>query len=455
MTASHAVGWAIVLLLITAAGLYSGRRVKTAGDFTTGGGRGGVGIVAGVITGTLIGGGSTIGTAQLAVVKGFSAWWFTLGGGLGCILMALLFVNPIRNAKSPTLSGMFADEYGRRAGFLSILLMSMGNLLTIVSQILSGVALITSVVPVGPVPAACAVVLLMLAYVAFGGIWGAGMVGMVKLFLLCGSIILCGSVALERSGGVGALYSQLPHADYFNLFARGVSVDLGAGLSLIIGVLTTQTYIQAIFSARSAGAARLGTLLSGVVMPPLGVLSIFVGMHVRLSHPEWGSSSALPAFADAYLPPVLSGMILATLLVTLVGTGAGMALGVSSMFCRDVYRAYIRPNGGGADELLVSRLGIVVVLGVALLFTMGDMGSMILDWNFLAMGLRGAVASAPMCFALFLPGRIDRRFAEIAMIAGPVFVILGRLLFPGGIDPLFYGVSASAAAMLLGLRFRR
>ncbi|MCD8350862.1 MAG: sodium:solute symporter family protein [Planctomycetaceae bacterium] len=455
MTPEHYIGAAIVLLIITATGLYSGRRITGAKDFSTGGKKGGVGIVAGTITGTLVGGASTIGTAQLAVVKGFSAWWFTLGAGLGCLVLAFVFTRPLHQAGVSTLSGIFAAQYGKRAGLISTVLMSLGNILTIVAQILSGVALVTSMTNIDPVIAAVATTILMLAYVVFGGVWGTGLVGIVKLLLLGAAVLLCGGIALVEGGGPVAMYEQLPHQDYFNLVARGAGVDLGAGLSLIVGVLTTQTYLQAVISARGVKEGVRGALLSGLVIPPVGVMCIFVGMYVKLHHPEWGILSALPAFVFAYLPPLVAGMILATLLVTLVGTGAGIALGISSMFCRDIYQAYINKDCGDATLLTVSRLGIVVVLGISLLMTAGSMGAMILDCSFIAMGLRGAVAFAPLCCALFFPGRIHRCFVEIGMFAGPLCVVLGNFLMPKGIDPLFYGILASLIAMLAGFLFNR
>ena len=58
--------------------LLSSRKVKDARSFTTGG-RAGSWMVCGAILGTLVGGQSTIGTAQLAFSFGLSAWWFTIG----------------------------------------------------------------------------------------------------------------------------------------------------------------------------------------------------------------------------------------------------------------------------------------------------------------------------------------------------------------------------------------
>lgn len=451
MTSMHYVGAIAVMLLITAAGLFSGMRVKNSKDFATGGKKGGTGIVVGTITGTLIGGASTIGTAQLAVVYGFSAWWFTLGASLGCLTMGLFFTKPLHRSNATTLSGLFGSAYGKKAGLISTLLMSIGSLLTIVAQILSGVALVTSMVPVNGTAAALLIVFLMLAYVVFGGVWGTGIVGIVKLVLLSTSVILCGGLVLGMSGGLSAFWNQLPRGQYFNLLARGPGTDLGAALSLIVGVLTTQTYIQAVISARGVQESKKGALISAALIPPVGIMCVFIGMYVKIHHPEWGTLSALPAFVMAYLPPVAAGAILATLLVTIVGTGAGMALGISSMFTRDVFKAYIRPHASDKHLLGVSRLGIVAVLGGSILLATESLGAMILDWSFLAMGLRGAVAFIPLCCALFMPRRLPSRFAIASMAAGPAFVLLGKLLLPPWADPLFYGIAASAIVACAGI----
>ena len=450
MILSHYLGAVMILILITVIGWRSGKRVKSAGDFSTGGRKAGAGIVAGSIIGTLVGGASTIGTAQLAFRYGFSAWWFTLGGGIACLVLALFFVKPLYQSGIRTLPQVFSREYGRTAATTSALLTSIGSFLSIVSQILSGIALITSVSRVGAVPAAVIVVLLMIAYVVFGGVWGAGMVGIVKTGLLYVAVGVCGFLALGPGGGWSAFRAALPAERYFDLFARGVSVDLGAGFSLVVGILTTQAYIQAVVSARSLKLSRAGVLASAALIPPIGVAGILVGMYMRLNHPGINPGMALPMFVLEKVPPFLAGMILATLLITLVGTGAGITLGLSSMICGDIYKVYINPSADDRRTLVLSRFVIVVILAAAGLFGGGNMGTMILGWSFLSMGLRGATAVGALCAALFLPGRIDRRFAVSSMIVGPVFVLFGKFALLPAVDPLFLGVGASAVVLLAG-----
>ncbi|MGL5313021.1 MAG: sodium:solute symporter family transporter, partial [Peptostreptococcaceae bacterium] len=130
MTLQHYLGAIIVLVLITGVGIYSGRRVSSAGDFASGGRKAGISIIAGSIIGTLVGGASTIGTAQLAFNYGFSAWWFTLGGGIGCLFLGLVFAKPLYNSEITTLPQVFSREYGRNASTTATILMSLGSFLS-------------------------------------------------------------------------------------------------------------------------------------------------------------------------------------------------------------------------------------------------------------------------------------------------------------------------------------
>lgn len=450
MTGVFYIGAALVLILITVVGICSGKNVKSAGDFATGGKKAGAGIVAGSIIGTLVGGASTIGTAQLSFTYGLSAWWFTLGGGIGCLILACFFAKPLYESGIQTLPQIFSREYGQQSSTAATLLTSLGSFLSIVSQILSGIALVTSVSRISAFAATVITIALMLVYVVFGGVWGAGFVGIAKTILLYSSIGLCGVIAWHLQGGLSAFRTALPASQYFNLFARGAAVDVGAGLSLVLGVLTTQAYIQAVISARSLKLSRKGILISAAMIPLVGIAGIFVGMYMKLNYPDISPASALPLFIMKKIPALFAGIILATLLVALVGTGAGIALGLSSMICNDIYKVYINKNPDDKKMLTATRLVIVAILVGAALFTMGNMGSLILGWSFMSMGLRGAVAFGPLCTALFLPGKIPSRYAFTAMIVGPILVLVGKLWLPPIMDSLFLGVGGSLLVLAVG-----
>ena len=98
----HVVGMLATIGLIVGIGVYSGRKVASAADFSSGGGKAGAWIVCGAIMGTLVSGQATIGTAQLAFSFGMSAWWFTLGSGIGCLILAIGYAAPFRRSGCTT-----------------------------------------------------------------------------------------------------------------------------------------------------------------------------------------------------------------------------------------------------------------------------------------------------------------------------------------------------------------
>ena len=450
MSLLHYAGALIVLLAITALGVYSGSRVKSPGDFASASRQAGSGIVAGSIIGTLVGGAATIGTAQLAFVYGFSAWWFTLGSGLACLVLLFVYAKPVYESCVATMPQILSREYGRSVATTAMVLTSLGSFLSVVSQVLSSIALITSVSALAPWLATVLTVILMLAYVMFGGVWGAGMVGMAKTGLLCASIGLCGILAYTMNGGLLPALSVLPPERYLSLFARGVAVDLGAGISLILGVVTTQAYLQAICAAKSLKTAKRSLYWSAVLIPLLGIPGIFVGLYMRIHAPEITPSNALPLFILEYLPPLVSGMVLATLLISVVGTAAGVSLGLSAMFCQDIYRVYGNPLADDRRLLFVSRVSLAVILIAAALVSSGNINSLILGWSFMSMGLRGSVAFGVLTTALFLPGWIPRRYALWSMLVGPICILVGKGWIGNTIDPLFIGVAGSLAVLVVG-----
>lgn len=451
LTPIHMLAAILTLLIIMGIGVFSGRKVKDAKQFDTGGKSAGAVMVAGTIIGTLVGGSSTIGTAELAFNYGLSAWWFTLGSCLGCLLLALPLCRPLQNTKGETIQEIIGLEYGDTARVATSILATLGILLNIVAQMLAANALLTTMFGLSPWVCALVSIVIMACYVMFGGMRGTGILGLVKLALIYCAALSCGLLALNRSGGLGALTASLSTEQYFNLFARGAAVDLGSAASVALGVLSSQTYFQAIHCAKGIKAARQGALAGAVLIPPIGILSIFVGYFMRLNFPDMSAGQAFPRFLIEQLPPVFGGIFLATLLIAIVGTGSGMAMGLGKIVTNDIYTRYIRPNADGREQLVVTRTVILLSLIFSALFTTGNLGSAILTWGFLSMGLRAVVLLVPMLCALYLPGKIKSSFAIASSVLGLAAMLVGNFL-PLPFDALFLGFAVSIVITAAGLR---
>ena len=448
-------GMILTILLILGLSVYSGMKNKKAGQ------KNGSVVVAGIIMGTLVGGSSTVGTAQLAYDYGMSAWWFTLGGGISCLVLALGFVGPFRHNGGHTLVGMINNEFGATAGVSASILSAVGTFINIISQMIAAAAVLAVLFPnMGLKMELIITTVFMILYVVIGGAKGAGMVGILKLALLYIAMIGSGFLVLRLTGGVGGFVDVVHTIDnpqgihFFNLFARGLGTDLGAGVSLLLGVLTTQTYAQAVLWSKSDRAARVGALISTCLIPPIGIGGILVGLFMRATHPGIVAKTALTSFVMEYMPPVFSGIVLGTLFVAVVGTGAGLALGISFIINEDIVDRLTHKFDGAAKQRLLGKTWIVLILILACILSSGSLGDLILGFAFMSMGLRAAAVFAPLCAALFFPGKVDPRFAVVAIITGPVAVLVGKL---AGLpfDPLFVGIAVSVVLMVCGGIYRK
>jgi len=445
----HIIGVVATLVLLTVVGVYAGRKVKSSADFSTSGRKAGWGVVAGTIMGTLIGGSSTIGTAQLAFEFGFSAWWFTLGAGIALVILAFGMVRPWYESKSETIPQYLVTTYGSGVGPISTVFTTAGILINTVGNVLSFVAVMGAMFHVTPVTALVLGVFFVLSYVIFGGVWGAGLTGILKVGLLFITMITCGVIAYFLMNGIAGLTAAFPPFPWFSLFGRGVAKDVAAGFSLLVGLVSTQIFFQAIISGESVAASRKGALVSAVITPLVGIGGILVGLYMRAHFPGTPSSEVLPIFILNYLPPVVAGIALATLLVTPIASWAGQTLGISTMFTRDIYQKFFRPQATGKERLLVQRILIVIICVTPAVVASGNYGSLILGWGFLSMGLRGCTVMFPLIGAMFFSRFVTPAAGVAATLLGPLANFMWYLAYPKGIDPLYPGLAVSLGTLIL------
>ena len=448
MSVLHIIGIVITLASIVALSIYSGKATKEKKGA-------GAWVVSGAIMGTLVGGSSTVGTAQLAYQFGMSAWWFTLGSGIACLILAVAYAKPFHKSGHKTLNAFITDEYGLKSGVVASVFSSVGSFINIISQLIAATAIIAVVFPDLSISVEILFsALFMIVYIVFGGTKGSGIVGILKMLLLYLTMLVSGALVLYLSKGLTGFNGLVKaidnpeHINFYSLFARGAGKDLGACLSLILGVITTQSYAQAIFMADKTDKAVKGALLSAVLIPPVGVGGILVGLYMRAVHPGIMSKTALTFFVTEYMPPLLGGVVLGALFIAVIGTGAGLALGISTSLTNDVFKTFA--NKHKISDNLMEKTLLVIVLILASLLSMGPLGDTILNFAFMSMALRGATIFVPLCCALWLKGNIHSAFAILSIIIGPASVLVLNLWGVLPFDPLFAGVLISCVIMIAG-----
>ena len=487
----HIVGVLLTVGLLVVVSWLSGRNIKDEQSFTTGG-KAGSWMVCGAFLTTLAGGQSTVGTAQLAFSYGLSAWWFTLGAALGGVVLALFYAGPLRRSNCSTLLEIVRKQYGRKVETVGSLLFLLGIFISIVAQVLTSGAMIGSLFNMSMAWSLVVGAVLIMLFVLFGGIRSAGAGGIVKLFLLyCGSVAT-GIIVWHMAGGhsglsesLRSIYSSptlsnlndLPsiediHHRYGSIVSRGVLKDLGGALSIILGVVSTQTYAQCIWSGATTAKAKRGALYCTFFIPIIGAACTIVGIYMRghyvtadelAAMQQAGevlpagigvikdSSQAFPSFIINHLPAWFGGIMLGTLLINILGCGSGLCLGGATILVRDVLvnaHTRLRKDKRPMSQLLQTRLSIVALLAMGVAVAQAFHGSFINDLGFLSLGLRAVAIIFPLSFALWMPERFSSRAVLMSMPAGTIVMLIANFLaLPGG--AVYYGLIASLLTILI------
>ena len=446
------LGLFLSLLLFVCAAVLAGRRPHKSEKLSAG-------LVTGLILGTFIGGSCTVGTAQLAFRLGLSAWWFSLGGAVGCLFLALTMAGPLRRAGSPTILGILIGRYGQSAALSATLLNSLGTYINILVQIISATSVLAVIAPgMSRTAETLFAMLMMIGYVFFGGNRGAGLVGLLKLVLIFSAMLACGAIVLGSCGGplnVAGMVRAIDGSEaipFLDLFGRGIGTDLGACFSLVAGLASTQIYAQAVIQAESDAAAKKGLAVSSLLLPILGACGILVGLWMRARHPEIADKTALTQFILLQFPDVFAGIILGSLFISVVGTGAGLSLGVATVIRQDVIRPLLKKEPSRTQSAALTRLLITaILLSAASLCLMTD-NETILIYAFLSMALRGGGVIAPLCLALWSGRDVRPAFAAASVLLGSLTVVVFNVAGVLPFDPLFAGIAVSALMLLLGLK---
>jgi len=224
-------------------------------------------------------------------------------------------------------------------------------------------------------------------YASMAGLWGVVVTDMLQFVVAMGGAILLAVKVLAAEGGLSALRAKLPALvdavgePAARLAPFGAGFDLsspgfrGAFLGFLVAVLVQWwswkysdgggVLIQRMNACRSERDSLLATLwfavLTYAIRPWPWFLVALVSLWVL---PDMADHKAVyPAMMAKYLGPGLLGLMLAAMLAAFMSTIDTHMNLASSYFVHDVYRRFIKHDGGERHYVAVARgAGIVIVV---------------------------------------------------------------------------------------------
>ena len=287
----------------------------------------------------------------------------------------------------------------------------------------------------------------MIAGSIAGTIVGGG--GILKMGIIFFALFAAGFSAFRGLLSMNDFSAVFPDTPWLSLFGAGTDTALASLFSVVVGVLCTQTYVQAVFSAATPWEAAAGCFTAAAVTIPVGLPSVSIGMYMRAFDPNVLPVLVLPSYLISHESEWLAGIALGGILLSLIGSIGGLSLGIGTMIARDMAGEIFHIKN---DKMLlrITKGAVLVVLIAASLVSAANAGSQVLFWNYLSMALRGGGIFLPLSLAIFRPGLIPKSWALASMLLSTAVSLLLTFFPVFSVNPLFAGLAVSAAVLAAG-----
>lgn len=394
--------FAILFLASLSITWIASRKNSSAGDFYTAGGQIGPLQNGLAIAGDYLSAAAFLGVSGLIALYGFDGVNYLIGFFVAFVPVLLLVAEPCRNLGHYTLGDVLAWRNSFRATKLVAALSSViVALFYMVPQIVGGAVIVRALIGIPYEVSVIAVGLLMLIYVAFGGMRATTAVQVTKAVLLisCCFILVVLSWLPFNFNGLNFLNSltSTPRLQQYvmtlvsdpslspqqagqrfldaGLYLKKPVEQVSLGLALLLGTAAMPHVLMRFFAVRNSTDARKSVLWSMLFIGACHLFIIAIGFSCAyylgadtVKAADKGGNLAAPLLAqflgggpDSFMGNFLLALVAAISFATIVAVVAGLTLAAASAIAHDVYVGAVK-NGKATERQQVAAAKIATFL---------------------------------------------------------------------------------------------
>lgn len=422
----------VYLIAMLGIGFYSSKKVSNNEDFMVAGRSLGPILMAGTLSATEIGGGSSLGVVEKAYGQwGLGASWYITTMGIAFVILSFI-AHRFRKAEVKTVPEYFRRRYGKSAGFITAIIMLLPLIGLTASQFIASATIVSVMLNLDFKIAVTVVAVVVTIYSVMGGLWAVALTDFVQVFLIVIGMFIAVPFALNLAGGMDNVVANVPK-ETLNLFG-GINIPTIIGLIVmyIASFTVGQEAVSRFYAAKDGKAAIQGSALSAVInfvyafIPTiLGIITLALVNMGKLDSEiilKNGAKYALPNLAMAAMPAVIVGLLFSGIISATMSSADSDLLGAGSIFGNDIYKIYIKKDAKSEEIMKVTKVTMVIIGIVAWIIAMTNTGSIITLLMF-SFTLRAAGAFFPYIFGLYwkkssLEGTIA------SLIVGSIVIII-------------------------------
>ena len=445
----------IYLVVMISIGVYSVRKIKSAGDYYVAGRSFGPLVLMATVCATIIGGSGLMGRAGVAYSSGFKAVLTAIPYLLGMFIFSGISgrISKIGMKYSITsIPELFEKRFGKTAKIILSAMIAFTMMGTVASQVTATATIINMLggnIGISYEIGALIATIVVMVYTATSGLFGVVFTDVFQFYMLLLFVyILIPVASLLNVGGWSNFVANLDTSLVKPYINGSIAGDI---VTYLVFTMAGAEMWQRAFAAKDAKSAKKGMFLGTAVYGVTIALVFFMGI---IAHQiiggdvlaQYGSTDAVvPALAIKVLPIGLTGLALAGMLSVIMSTADSYLL-VSVQTCVHDIGKTIKPNMTDKTEILLSRIfSVILPIGALIiaLYIKNAYNILMFAWTFYA-----AAAGLPAFAALYWK-KATKQGIIAGMVSGFLVCITWKLMGqPFGLGSAVPGTIACAIALI-------
>ncbi|WNO08502.1 sodium:solute symporter family protein [Teredinibacter sp. KSP-S5-2] len=350
------------------------RNHKSGEDFLLGGRSLPFLLTLGTTVATMVGTGSSMGAVGFGYENGWAGTLYGIGGAVGILLLAVWFA-PVREMRFMTMSEELSYYAGADAGVKSLvgILIFVASIGWLGAHILGGGMYLAWLTGIDTSTAKIYVALGFAIYVIIGGYTAVVWTDSIQAIILFVGFLLMAALSIQVVGGWDALMQAQPQENisFLSVDKIGALHALSLSLVIFVGVMATPSFRQRIYSGKNVSTIRKSFITSGVLYLGFSFIPALIGMSAFALNPELDNRNyAFPFLALEVLPAVVGMVVLIAGLSATMSSASSDAIAAVTILMRDVSVTITGSVPEKRHMVLFSRVSLVVVIGLALIFAL-------------------------------------------------------------------------------------
>jgi Na+/proline symporter len=444
---SALLGMLAYVLVQFAIGAYVSRRMTSDKDYILAGRSLGTGLVAFSVFATWFGAEAIVASSGEIYDKGLSgALTDPFGYGGAVLIVGLLLAARLWNGNLTTFADAFGRRYSPEVEKLFVIMLLPGSVLWAGAQIRAFGQIMSASSDLSLTTAIVLAAVLVAAYSVVGGLLADAITDVVQgLAVIIGLVVLTALIA-SHAGGLGAGLAKV-EPERLAFFSGMAGIKSWEKLAIVIcGSIVAVELASRFLGARSAAAARNGTLIGGLMYIGLGLLPIFLGLTGKTLLPNvQDAEQIVPKLAEAYLPAWGYALFAGALISAILSVVHAALHAPASQVSHNIIVS-MTPGMSDRSKLVSVRMTVLALSVIA--FVLALSVERIKDLVELASAFGSAGVFVTTIFALFT--RIGGpQAATSAMLTGMTAWVVGRFVLQ--LPAPYLTAMAMSAAVYLGM----